>query len=148
MSASWEMVAHVLSREVVCDTALAARLDCPPGFVARVRSDLGMPSFPIPEPLTRCEKPVREAQREKFERLTVAVEDHHREWLGRHTRDGTPIFAAGLTAYRIAFRLEHGEEPNGLVRVECGHLKCVEGRHLSDRLIRDRAAYERAAAGL
>lgn len=136
---SWERVAHVLERESVCDVELAARLTCPPGFVARVRHDLGMPSFPIPVPETRIARPVTEADRKLFEEQSVVTADGHRVWLGRRNVDGTPIFATGVTAYRLAFRLQYGEEPEGHTRVECVVQQCVEGLHLSDRLMRERA---------
>ena len=144
MTASWEMVAHVLSEEPVTDVALASRLDCPPEFVAGVRENLGMPPLPGVVPPARRPNPLGRLQREKFARLAVVIEDGHREWRGRYT-EGTPIFNEGLTAYRIAFRLEHGEEPVGHIRVECGRDKCVEGLHLSDRLMRERAAQKRGA---
>lgn len=137
--ASWEGVAHVLERERVSDSELAVRLLCPPGFIARVRHDLGMPSFPIPEPDTRIARPPLEAEREQFEAQSIVTADGHRAWIGRHTEDGVPLFSAGITAYRMAFRLQHGEEPEGYVRVECVVDRCVEGLHLSDRLMRERA---------
>lgn len=139
VGASWESVAHVLEREEVCDVDLAARLGCAPGFVARVRSDLKMPAFPIPMPDTRLARPVLERDREQFEMQSIVTADGHREWLGRRTEDGIPLFSSGVTAYRVAFRLEHGEEPEGNVRVECVLSTCVEGLHLSDRIMRERA---------
>lgn len=137
--ASWEGVAHVLEREDVCDVDLAARMHCAPGFIARVRSDLRMPAFPIPVPTTRLARPVLERDREQFEAQSVVTVDGHREWLGRRTEDGIPLFSSGVTAYRVAFRLEHGEEPEGNVRVECVLDTCVEPLHLSDRIMRERA---------
>lgn len=136
---SWKRVAHILEHESVSDIELAARLTCPPGFIAGVRLDLKMPSFPIPEPETRLARPVTESDRKLFEANSIVTPDGHRAWRGRHTYDGTPIFASGITAYRVAFRLQHGEEPQGYVRVECGASQCVEGLHLSDRLMRERA---------
>lgn len=136
---SWERVAHVLERERVSDSELAVRLSCAPGFIARVRHDLGMPSFPIPEPSTRLARPVLEADRALFEGQSIVTADGHRAWIGRHTEDGVPLFSAGVTAYRLAFRLQHAEEPLGNVRVECVVDRCVEGLHLSDRLMRERA---------
>lgn len=137
--ASWEGVAHVLGREQVSDHELAERLSCAPGFIARVRHDLRMPSFPIPKPDTRIVRPPLEAERERFEAQSIVTQDGHRTWIGRHTEDGTPLFSAAVTAYRMAFRLQHGEEPEGQVRVECVVDRCVEGLHLSDRLMRERA---------
>lgn len=136
---SWEAVAHILEHEHVSDIELATRLRCGPGFIARVRLDLKMPAFPIPEPTERLARPVVESDRELFEMQSVVTGDGHRQWLGRHTEDGVPLFSAGVTAGRIAFRLQYGEEPEGNVRVECVVDHCVEPLHLSDRLMRERA---------
>jgi hypothetical protein len=132
-------VAWILAREHVCDTEVAARLDCAPGFVARVRSDLRMPSFPIPEPTVRLARPLQKRERDEFEALSIVTAEGHREWLGRRSRDGIPMFSREESAYRVAWRLEYGEEPEGPVRVECVLATCVEGLHLSDRIMRERA---------
>ncbi|WP_030672236.1 hypothetical protein [Streptomyces sp. NRRL B-1347] len=128
--ASWEKVAHHLVNDNASDVELADRLESTPQFVARVRADLGMAKFPRPL------KPQMQPVAEVFAAHTVAVGDHL-QWSGRTTRDGTPVFSNLETAYRVAFRLEHGQEPQGLVRVACTFPRCVRGAHLTDRVMRE-----------
>lgn len=136
---SWERVARVLEREKVSDIDLAKRLECEPGFVARVRNDLRMPAFPVAPVTDRLVRPVCEIEWEQFEADSTVTPDGHRQWTGRRSADGTPIFSTELTAYRFAFRALHGEDPEGRICVECTYEQCVEGVHLSDRLMRERA---------
>ena len=84
------------------------------------------------------------AEQARFERLSMASDGGHRVWLGRCVKDGgTPLFNERVTAGRVAFRMQHGREPEGHVHVECELPHCVEGLHLSDG--RMRAEARRAA---
>jgi hypothetical protein len=48
------------------------------------------------------------------------------------------------SAYRAAFRLHHGREPEGTVTSACDELLCVSGTHVEDRPMREqRQAAER-----
>ncbi|MGJ3559008.1 hypothetical protein ACR6C2_08515 [Streptomyces sp. INA 01156] len=50
-----------------------------------------------------------------------------------------PLIDNVTTACRVAFRMVHGREPEGQVRVSCVMKHCVEGSHLTDRLMRETA---------
>lgn len=79
--------------------------------------------------------------REEFEARTVRVRCGHRRWRGRTTADGAPMAGRTESVYRIAFRLHHGRQPEGQVRhtADCRLKHCVEGAHLTDRIIREAA---------
>jgi hypothetical protein len=79
--------------------------------------------------------------------------DHgHAQWTGPHHPDGTPIFFnAGRqhSAYRIAFTLRTGREPEGRVQPDCGRPGCVTPGHLTDRTERQHIRQQlRALDGL
>lgn len=146
MTASWEYVAHLLEKEPASDAEMCVRLGCPREFVARVRSNLKMPAFAgtLPATASAAGPPpyitAKSREQAKFDELSVVVDDGHRDWRGRCTQgDETPLFDARTTAARVSFRLYWGRDPVGIVRVECEHRHCVEGLHLSDRLMRERA---------
>lgn len=133
MKPSWEGIARVLEEETISDAELAYRLGCKKAFVARVRADLGQP----PRPLPPIDSTLTIEQR--FYKLAALRPGGHRAWLGRKTRDGVPLYDHFLTAARVAFRLTHGREPVGQVRVACLMKHCVEGFHLTDKTMRDAA---------
>ncbi|MFD9903859.1 hypothetical protein [Streptomyces sp. NPDC059063] len=112
------------------DVELADRLESTPDFIARVRGELGLAAYPRPL------KPRKPSVAEEFEASTIVLGDHL-VWLGRTTRDGTPLFTAAESAHRVAFRLHHGQEPQGQVRVDCTFSHCVKGEHQSDRVMRE-----------
>lgn len=143
--ASWENIADILGRETVKDTDLAARLECTPEFVARVRHDLGMPADEVPQ-VVRKEVTPPLTDQERYDKLSVPVEGGHRKWTGRfHRHTGTPLFNRNLTVYAAAFRLHHGMKPVGNVLVECDYPRCVEATCLSDRLMREQRRADEAA---
>lgn len=67
---------------------------------------------------------------------TLPVEGGHLEWLGeRRPPSGIPILrhdGVAYTAARIAFRLQHGREPQGRVLADCGVAQCVAPGHVED----------------
>ncbi|MER6976014.1 hypothetical protein [Streptomyces carpinensis] len=146
--ASWEGIARILQAENAPDAEVAERLGCRESFVARVRRELGMEPWPV-RANTGVRWPRRDAHevseetRQRFFEQRKVTDDGHRRWLGRHLKDGTPLFVSGQTAYRVAFRIGHGQDPIGQIRVECEMPHCVEGGHLSDRLMRDQAVQQR-----
>ncbi|GGQ49540.1 hypothetical protein GCM10010250_21330 [Streptomyces althioticus] len=131
MRGSWENIARVLEREVVSDAELAYRLGCTRALVSRVRADLRLDPMPLPVSSGRL------TDEQRYMIAAVLTAGGHRRWTGRVTRDGVPLLDARTTANRIAFRLAHGREPEGQVRVGCRMRHCVEGSHLTDRLIRE-----------
>ncbi len=77
---------------------------------------------------------------EVFRAHTVPVAGGHLRWAGK-TSKGTPIVrfgASAYSAYRVAFRIEHGREPEGHVSPGCGMPLCVAGTHVEDRPMRKR----------
>ncbi|MFD0209192.1 hypothetical protein ACFVH9_08640 [Streptomyces hirsutus] len=131
MKASWENIARVLEHQVVSDAELAYRLGCAGGFVARVRHDLGL--APMPLPLTDP----KATPEQRLMMMAVFLPGGHRRWTGRRSSDGVPLIDRDTTAGRVAFRMTYGREPEGRVRVGCVMKHCVEGTHLTDRLMRE-----------
>lgn len=136
--ASWEQIARVLEREEISDADLSVRLECAPAFVARVRADLRLPALPGATSAERVGKSVQEIEWELFEASSTVTPDGHRRWDGKR-KAGTPMFNPAMTAYRFAFQALHGQAAEGRICVECTYEQCVEGAHLSDRLMRDLA---------
>ncbi|MER8030661.1 hypothetical protein ABTZ78_17080 [Streptomyces bauhiniae] len=86
-----------------------------------------------------------------FHRRTQAADGGHLRWKGSVTRGGLPSLRHGgrnLSAYRIAYRIAHGREPQGKVLPTCKREGCVQIGHHADRGDRaraqDRAAFVRA----
>ncbi|MCX4609494.1 hypothetical protein [Streptomyces mirabilis] len=139
MRATWENIARVLVCETVSDAELAYRLGCRRGLVARVRSSLGQAPMPLPVMAGKLTAETR------LMIGAVLTSGGHRRWVGRRTRDGVPLIDAHTTVQRVAFRMAHGRDPEGQVRVGCVMKHCVEGTHLTDRLMReDACALDRA----
>ena len=66
----------------------------------------------------------------------------HMRWTGPWTSRGVPIVRSKgrqITAYRQAFRMFHGREPEGHVTPACDLPHCVAGPHLEDRPMRARS---------
>ncbi|MET8609714.1 hypothetical protein [Streptomyces misionensis] len=142
--ASWESIARALKTANAPDIEVADRLNCAPTFVRRVRKDLGMRPWPVRVDLKRrfakpggCE--VAGDVQQRFTELSEVIEDGHRRWLGRVSKDNVPMYSHKDSAYRVAFRIQYRREPVGQVRVECERPHCVEALHLSDQLMRERA---------
>ncbi|MDX3345984.1 hypothetical protein PV387_23130 [Streptomyces sp. ME02-6987-2C] len=129
---SFENLVRVLTANpAASDVELAFRLGCKRALVANARASLGMP----PRPLPPLDEPVSPEVRLMIG--AVLQNGGHRRWVGRRTRDGVPLLDAHTTVNRVAFRLAHGRAPEGTVRVGCVIKHCVEGLHLTDRIIRE-----------
>jgi hypothetical protein len=139
---SYERVAQVLLERPVSDVEAAYLLGCKRSFVAHVRRELRLPAMPLPPMDGKVPPEVR------LMLGSVLTSGGHRHWYGRRTRDGVPLIDAHTTAQRLAFRLEHGREAEGNVRVNCRKKHCVEGSHLSDRRMREEARALDAAGGV
>lgn len=88
-----------------------------------------------------------EELRTAYERRAERVAGGHRRWTG--TADPTPLLwvrKERFTVARAAFRLTVGREPVGNVKADCGMPHCVEGEHLTDRLMREHMRAEERAA--
>lgn len=73
---------------------------------------------------------------------TQPTSDGHLLWTGAAARNGEQPFlkfrGESHQAARVAWRLHHGTEPVGLVRVTCGQPLCVRAEHLTDTATRQR----------
>lgn len=78
---------------------------------------------------------------EAFHAHTEPADDGHVRWTGSKSHSTPAVWFAGSTysAYRIAFRVHHGREPEGLVASACGVPGCVAGAHVEDRPMRQRS---------
>ena len=69
--------------------------------------------------------------------------DGHILWTGPVVKPHTPSVRLDghmQSAYRVAFRIHHGREPEGFALPTCGMRLCVAGAHLEDRPMRQRTA--------
>jgi hypothetical protein len=83
-----------------------------------------------------------------YERHAKPVEGGHIRWAGPTSYTTPTVWFDGATysAYRTAFRLHHGREPEGTVTSGCEMPQCVAGAHVEDRPMRDRKRQEERQA--
>jgi hypothetical protein len=84
-------------------------------------------------------RPARpQSAQEAFGQLAQATGDGHVLWTGPTHRGtpGLPWQGTTLSPLRMAFRLHHGREPEGIVRSACTVPYCVAGPCLQDRPMR------------
>ncbi|MES9522408.1 hypothetical protein [Streptomyces capoamus] len=66
----------------------------------------------------------------------IPTNDGHVQWTGAtNSTSRTPTALHGPhreSAYKVAFRLEHGRQPVGIVKPACGMRGCVAGAHMED----------------
>jgi hypothetical protein len=81
---------------------------------------------------------------EAFARHAEQVDGGHVRWTGPTTHTTPTVWFGGTTysAYKVAFRLHHGRQPEGTVTSGCDVPHCVAGAHVEDRPMR--AANRRA----
>lgn len=131
---SFEQIVRVLGAGTEeSDAELALRLGGCPEFVGRVRASLGMAPRPLPSLHAKL------SAEDRLDLFSEPIPGGHRRWLGTLSETGLPVIGK-MSVRCIAFRLEHGREPEGRVRVECAQRLCVEGSHLTDQAMRDRGA--------
>ncbi|WP_146238362.1 hypothetical protein [Streptomyces sp. Act143] len=111
------------------DAELGYRLGCAPDLVARARASLGMEPRPLPPHNARF------TREERLLLWSEPLPGGHRRWLGRVTNHGVPVID-NVSALRIAFRIEHGREPEGPVFRDCRRGWCVSAPHLTDQVLR------------
>jgi hypothetical protein len=90
---------------------------------------------------SRPGRPRAHASAEDVYRIhAIPTTQGHVRWTGPTTSyHRTPVVnhgPASESAYRIAFRMHHGRNPEGIVRIVCGTKHCVAGAHLEDAVIR------------
>ncbi|MEV4438217.1 helix-turn-helix domain-containing protein [Streptomyces sp. NPDC049577] len=123
--ATREQIVQLL-REGLSNHAIARELGCDRHRVGALRHELGIAPVPL-QPLTL---------EQKWEARTRPVEGGHLEWTGeRQSTSGTPVLRYRERSYSpaaIAFRIQHGREPEGYVRADCGFKHCVAPGHVDD----------------
>lgn len=116
------------------NAAIARQTGIDPQTAASARVALGLPKHrPGRTPATSVE--------ELFRARAKQAEGGHLAWTGTRTYDGTPVvrYSGHLqSAYRIAFTIRHGRDPEGHVRPGCDHDGCVHPDHVEDRPMRQR----------
>ncbi|NUO42459.1 MAG: hypothetical protein HOV82_10510, partial [Streptomyces sp.] len=117
------------------DRTIARQVGVSIGSVTRARAELGMP---------KARGGIKGAGsiEDLFWRRVKPTDDGHLEWTGTITNKGTPVLKWGgrsgrnHTAYRVAFRIANGTEPNGRTNATCGHPNCVAPDHVADAAVR------------
>ncbi|CAM5481704.1 MULTISPECIES: hypothetical protein [Streptomyces] len=129
-----QIVKALLAGEDVSNRAVAQKFGISDRRVDLVRKRVGLP------PYMRGRRPIYSSWAEAFTEQSEPVEGGHRRWTGTREKRGTPVvrFRASIqTAYRVAFRLHHGREPEGNLTRSCQIPGCVAGEHQQDRVIRE-----------
>ncbi|MGQ5576043.1 hypothetical protein [Streptomyces sp. ECR3.8] len=113
---------------------IARRLGIHPSTPARARAYLGLPQ----------RKPGRQAAAtaEDLFWRRVKPDGDHMAWTGYRNSTGAPSLRHGgrnLSAYRIAYRMATGREPDGYALPSCGRDGCVKPGHHADRADRAEA---------
>jgi hypothetical protein len=130
------------------NTAIGRQLHMERQTVGQIRRELGLPDVPR-QPLT---------VEEKWRQRTRELPGGHLEWTGDRSTgpSHTPVLrhsGATYTASRIAFRIQHGTDPSGHAKPDCGHPQCIAPAHQYDTANRQpvhepRARYDSAEAKL
>lgn len=125
-------------RAGIPQSRIARELHVAPITVQRTREALRLPA---PKTCRTLPATVEDA----FRQYVQPVDGGHAEWTG--PRSGSPRLTHEGTvysAYRIAYRIAHGREPDGRALPSCGHDQCVQPGHHADRA--DRAREKRVDA--
>ncbi|MFE1192877.1 hypothetical protein ACFW6E_08760 [Streptomyces olivaceoviridis] len=127
-----------LLRAGLSDRAIARQLHVDRGtVVAPARKALGLPT-------TAPRRP--RSPEELFWQRAERRDDGHMTWTGARNNHGTPTLTTGgrngknNTAYRIAFRIAHGRDPEGIAGPACDVQQCVAPACQIDRIIRTESA--------
>lgn len=121
------------------DSAIARELNVCAKSVGAARAALKLPKAKTGR------RPAATAE-DLFWRRTQPVDGGHLLWTGHLANGCTPALRHGgrvITAYRVAFRIRHGREPDGNVTKSCDVDGCVHPNCMDDRTTRQRtdAAY-------
>lgn len=112
--------------EGLSNTAISRRLGCDRHRVGDIRRELDLPNV-IAQPLTL---------EQKWRSLTRPLDGGHLEWCGERVgAAGTPVMhykERSFSPAGIAFTLQHGRQPEGQVKAECGVRQCVAPAHVED----------------
>ncbi len=130
-----------LLRQGLPDYVIAQRLHTHKTKVAEHRQRLGLPKTPR----GRLAAPSLEAA---FQARTEPVTGGHVRWTGHVSRAGMPIVrydGTNHSAYRVAFRIRTGRDPQGPCSSDCGMSGCVAPGHVEDSVGRQRTRKALAA---
>ncbi len=130
---SREVIAALLRRGDMTESAIAREVGVSRPTVGNVRKALGLPAPRQGQP------PVYASVEDAYRALAVPREDGHVEWTGLRTGGHAPMIKHcrdSVSAYRVAFRLHHGRDPEGLVYPACALKDCVAGAHVEDTPMR------------
>lgn len=122
------------------NTEIARQLGVDRGTAARARALLDMPKL-------KTGVKAAATPEDLFRQRVKPTRDGHLTWTGSRSTGGTPSLRHGgrnLSAYRIAFRIANGREPEGYALPSCGREHCVKPGHHADRV--DRAREKRVDA--
>ncbi|MGW1039856.1 hypothetical protein [Streptomyces sp. NPDC002547] len=118
------------------DRTIARQLSMPLRDVTRARQDLRIPP-------ARSGNKRTESLEDLFWRRVKPVDGGHLEWTGYRNNTGAPSFKYGgrggqmYSAYRVAFRIANGRDPEGYALPSCGFDGCVKPGHHEDRVMRE-----------
>lgn len=81
---------------------------------------------------------------EAFQGHAEVAEGGHVRWTGSTSHTTPTVWFEGSlrSAYKVAFRLHHGREPEGMVTPSCDVPLCVAGAHVEDQPMRHRHQQE------
>ncbi|MDX3314700.1 hypothetical protein P1S61_37735 [Streptomyces sp. ME08-AFT2] len=87
----------------------------------------------------RRERRRAESLEQAFTRYAVPADDGHVQWSGSTSHDTPTLWFGGTkhSVYKVAFRIEHGREPQGTVTSGCDMPHCVAGAHVEDQPMRE-----------
>ncbi|MFG3276190.1 hypothetical protein [Streptomyces luteogriseus] len=130
---SREEIATLLRRGDMTESAIARKLGVSRPTVGNVRKTIGLPTPRQGQP------PTYPSIEDAYRAHAVPRKDGHVEWTGLRTGGHAPMVKhcrSMESAYRVAFRLHHGRDPEGLVYPACGTEGCVAGAHVEDTVMR------------
>ncbi|MFC7983857.1 hypothetical protein [Streptomyces sp. NPDC057336] len=143
LSVSREEIVALLRAGNLTESAIAEQLGVSRPTVASVRKTLGLPAP------GKGKAPEYATIEDAFRAHAVPADGGHVEWTGVRTGSDAPMVRYrrdSLSAYRVAFRLHHGRDPEGVVHPTCGQPGCVAGAHLADTPMRQATAQAAKAA--
>lgn len=130
-----------LLRAGYSDSAIERQLHVDHRTVGAVRELLNIPKA------KRGRRPAATPE-DLFWHRTQPADDGHLLWTGHLANGVTPALRHGgrlITAYRVAFRIRHGRDPEGKVTPSCDVDGCVHPNCMDDRTTRQRTASTYAA---
>ena len=125
------------------DRTIARQAGVSIGTVTRARAELGLPK-------ARGGIKAAGSPEDLFWRRAQPVDGGHFEWTGHRTNRGTPMLGwkgGHYSALRVAYRIRHGQDPQGYAFVACDHPGCVAPGHVGDSATTARPAHHHKSTG-